>query len=256
MGIVYGPVPSWRLNKSLGVDLICLKNGKACPYDCVYCQLGKTTDKVIERKIFVDTDEAVREVEESLDIVDTDIITFSGTGDPTLAHNLSDVTIGLREILDIPLAILTNSALMDREDVRQDLYELDEVVGSLDASNEELFKKINKPHDNLKLESIIDGMKEFRDEFDGKFSLETMFTPENKEYSSQIAEIVKSIDPDEIQINTPLRSSPIKPLTEEGIDRVMEDFQGMNVKSVYDARKFEVKDAIGRDKLRQLKRHE
>lgn len=252
--VVYGPVSSWRLGRSLGVDLIC--GEKVCSFDCVYCSLGKTVEKTLERRVFVPTERVAQEIEKALQKVEADVVTFSGTGEPTLAQNLGEAIEVVRKISDLPVAILTNSSLMTEEDVRRNLIRADIVIGELDAPNEELFKRINQPHEGITLREIIEGMKKFREEFKGKFSLEVMFVPENKAFSGEIAEILRTIDPDEIQINTPLRPSPVKPLTPEELRGVLKSFEGMNFHSVYEAEKPEVKKVVGLEKLKKLKRVE
>jgi len=254
MDIIYGPVSSWRLGRSLGVDLICQEKGKVCSFDCVYCSLGETTEKTVERRTFVPTERLEGALGEAAGEVEADVVTLSGTGEPTLAQNLGKAIETVRKVSDLPVAVLTNSSLMSRKDVRRDLAKADIVVGSLDAPNEELFRKINKPHQELHLGDIVEGMKKFRDEFGGKFSLEVMFVPDNRDFSKEIAEVARSIRPDEVQINTPLRSSPVRPLTPEELGEVQESFEGMESQSVYQSEKVEVEKVVGPEKLRRLKR--
>jgi len=128
------------------------------------------------------------------------------------------------------------------------------VVGSLDAPNEELFKKINKPCDGLRLDDVVDGMAKFRSDFGGKFSLEVMFVSENKDFAREIADLARKIGPDEIQINTPLRSSPVKPLTREELVKIQESFEGMKVSMVYEVEKKKVEKVVGEEKVNRLKR--
>ncbi|HID60650.1 MAG TPA: radical SAM protein [Hadesarchaea archaeon] len=253
MEIVYGPVSSWRLGRSLGVDLICQK-GKVCPFDCTYCSLGRTTELTTERRVFVPTERVARDLGEAMKKVEADVVTFSGTGEPTLSLNLGEAIKVAKEISGLPVAVLTNSSLMNREDVRRDLAQADVVVGELDAPNEEIFKRINRPYEEIRLADMIEGMKKFRAGFNGKFSLEVMCAPENKDFSKEIAAIARTIRPDEVQINAPLRSSPVRPLTPEELNAIKKDFKGMNARSVYETKKVEVKKVVGPRKLRQLKR--
>jgi len=254
MEIVYGPVSSWRLGRSLGVDLICQEKGKVCSLDCIYCSLGKTTELTTKRRVFVPTERVARELREVMKEVEADVVTFSGTGEPTLALNLGEAIKVAKEISDLPIAVLTNSSLMTREEVRRGLAQADIVIGELDAPDEETFNRINRPHKGVHLADTIEGMKKFREEFKGKFSLEVMFVPENKDFSKEIAAIARTIKPDEVQINTPLRQSPVRPLTPEELGEVKKDFKGMNACSVYKAKKAEVKKVVGLKKLKQLKR--
>lgn len=254
MEIVYGPVSSWRLGRSLGVDMICSDDEKICSFDCTYCILGETDEKTVERKTFVRTDKVEEAVGEVLGEVEADVITFSGTGEPTLAENIGEAIDRVGELTDLPLAVLTNSSLMWMEEVRSDLGAADVVVGSLDAPNEDLFEKVNKTHESLFFEKVVEGMKEFSQDFDGVFSLEIMFVPENADFVDELAAVTKSISPDEVQINTPLRASPVEPLSSEELERVQESFEGMNTLSVYEAEKLEVGRVVGEEKLKELKR--
>jgi len=252
MKTIYGPVSSWRLGKSLGIDLICKK--KVCSFDCVYCQLGLTAEKTVERKTFVPIELVAQELKRVVGNVEVDVVTFSGTGEPTLAQNLGEAIKVAKEISGAPVAVLTNSSLMSRKDVRKDLVTADIVKGKLDAPNEELFRAVNRPHEKITFWEIVDGIKRFRREFRGKLALEIMFIDENKFFSEEIAAIAQAIGPDEIQINTPLRPSPVAPLTQEELKEVQRDFEGMNFVSVYEAKRPEVRKTVGLKKLRVLKR--
>jgi wyosine [tRNA(Phe)-imidazoG37] synthetase (radical SAM superfamily) len=225
-----------------------------CSFDCLYCSLGPITEKTIERRTFIDTGQVEKELKGTVGKVEADVVTFSGTGEPTLAQNLGEAIKVAREISGLPVAVLTNSSLKTRKDVRRDLAGADIVVGELDAPNEELFKKINQSHEEVLFGDVIKGLKKFREEFKGRFSLEVMFIPENKGVSKEIAEIARTIRPDEVQVNTPLRPSLVRPLTPEELGEVQESFEGMNFRSVYQAKKLKVKKTVGREKLRQLKR--
>ncbi len=246
MESVYGPVSSWRLDRSLGLDLIC--EMKVCPFDCIYCSLGRTTNKSIDREKFVSTDKLVTELESVLEKVEADFLTFSGTGEPTLAENLGEAIDEIKKISDIPVAVLTSSALMYRKNVRSDLLKADNVVGSLDAHNQKLFEYINKPHQDLKIGEIVKGMKKFSKIYDGKFSLEIMFTPENKKYSEEISNIAEEINPEEIQINTPLRPNNTKTLNREKLEEIKNEFKFTETVSVYGEKRIEVKNKVGRKK--------
>ena len=253
--IVYGPVSSWRLGRSLGIDPICAE-GKICSFDCVYCSLGRTTVKTIDRRTFVPAEIVEQDLEKVLKRVKADVITFSGTGEPTLAKNLGELIEIARDVSGLPVAVLTNSSLQFRKDVRRELARADIVKGKLDASNEGLLRLINRPHEKILLSKIVTGLKKFRKEFAGRFELEVMFVPENKDFSGAISEMMKTIEPDEVQINTPLRPSPVRPLTPKELKEVQRDFKGMNLLSVYEAKKPKVKKAVGLKKLRVLKRVE
>jgi wyosine [tRNA(Phe)-imidazoG37] synthetase (radical SAM superfamily) len=222
----------------------------------VYCSLGPTTEKTIERRVFVPAKQIAQALEKAIKKVEADVVTFSGTGEPTLAQNLGELIKIARDISGLPIAVLTNSSLETRKDVRRDLVRADIVKGKLDVPNEILLKQINQPHEEILFGDIVKGLKKFRGEFKGKFSLEVMFVPENKNFSEEIAKIVRAIKPDEVQINTPLRFSPVRPLTREELKEVQKSFEGMNFRSVYEAEKPKVEKVIGREKVKKLKRVE
>ena len=237
MKTVYGPVSSWRLGRSFGIDLIC-KPKKACSFDCIYCQLGKTKQKTFKRKVYVKTEKVLKELNESLPKIEADVITFSGTGEPTLAKNLLAVIKSLRKSDKLPLAILTNSTLLADKSVANTLNKLDIVVAKLDAFDENSFQKINKPAGRISFKKYLEGIKSFRKIYTGKFALQMMFIKENKNFAREMAKISREINPDEIQINTPLRPCSIKPLTKLEIKKIKKEFSDFrNVISVYEAKK-------------------
>jgi wyosine [tRNA(Phe)-imidazoG37] synthetase (radical SAM superfamily) len=239
MSIIYGPVPSWRLGRSLGIDLLNTTR-KVCSFNCVYCQLGETTQFVAEQKEFVSMERLAKEIQ-SVRQIEADYATFSGMGEPTLASNLGEAIELARSILDLPIAVLTNSSLMFREDVRQQLAHADTVVAKLDVPNEELFAMVNKPAPGLYFDQIKDGISLFRDKYRGKLALQVMFIEANKDYASEIAALARQISPDEVQINTPLRPCAVRPLSPKNIAKVQREFTNFeNVVTVYEARKYKV----------------
>jgi len=239
VSIIYGPVPSWRLGRSLGIDLLSTQ-GKTCSFDCVYCQLGKTIHPLAERREFVAIPKLVLELE-GVRGIPADYATFSGVGEPTLASNLGQAIEIVKSVLGLPVAILTNSSLMPREDVRQELAQADVVVVKLDAPTEELFHTINRPSTSYSLDEILQGISRFREEFKGKLALQIMFISANKEHASEIARIVEHLSLDEVQLNTPLRPCAVPPLTLEEMSSIKRAFsQHRNVLAVYEAPRPEV----------------
>jgi wyosine [tRNA(Phe)-imidazoG37] synthetase (radical SAM superfamily) len=253
--IIYGPVSSWRLGRSLGIDPICSRE-KICSFDCVYCSLGRTTEKTIGRRTFVPPEVVKQELKKALKITKPDVITFSGTGEPTLAKNLGKIIETAREVSSLPIAVLSNSTLWFMKNVRKDLAKADIVKGKLDASNDDILGIVNRPHEEISLSKIVAGLKKFRKEFDGRFAIEVMFVPENKNFSDEIADFVGAIEPDEVQINTPLRKSPATPLTRKELKKVEKSFQGINYRSVYEAKRpaEHYMNVLGEKKIRRLKR--
>jgi wyosine [tRNA(Phe)-imidazoG37] synthetase (radical SAM superfamily) len=233
---IYGPVGSWRLGKSLGIDLLSQKE-KICTFDCVYCQVGRKKAAPGARKIYVPTKEIIAELK-SLLPVKIDYITFSGRGEPTLAKNLGEVIKAVREITKTPVAVLTNSSLLGRKDVRQELALADFVSCKLDAPAERSLDIINKPAENITLVKILAGMKKFRSQYRKKLALQIMFVPENKHNIEKLAELARQLKPYQIQINTPLRPSGSKPLSKKEITAIKEYFRKItgckNIVAVYD----------------------
>ncbi|AEC52561.1 hypothetical protein PNA2_1646 [Pyrococcus sp. NA2] len=213
--IAFGPVPSRRLGKSLGINNI---PDKICSYSCVYCQIGRTLKMEVERREFYDPREIFREVEMRLEKVgDVDYITFVPDGEPTLDVNLG-IEADMLKDLGYRLAILTNSSLIWREDVREDLSLFDYVSLKLDAVSEEIWRKVDRPHKSLKLRDILEGMLEFRREFKGTLVTETMLI--NVNYGDElrkIAEFLKELKPDKAYIAIPTRPPAerwVKPASE------------------------------------------
>jgi len=240
VAIIYGPVSSWRLGKSLGIDLLNTRR-KVCSFNCIYCQLGETDQFIVEPREFISLEQLTREIE-LLNPIKADYATFSGMGEPTLASNLGEAIELVRSILDLPIAVLTNSSFMFREDVRRQLVHADTVVAKLDVPNEELFAMVNRPAPGLHFDRIKDGIRLFRHKYRGKLALQIMFIEANKDYASEIAALARQISPDEVQIDTPLRSSKVKPLPRENIASILEKFNNLkNVITVYEAPKPEVR---------------
>jgi wyosine [tRNA(Phe)-imidazoG37] synthetase (radical SAM superfamily) len=237
--IIYGPVSSWRLGRSLGIDLLSTK-GKTCSFDCIYCQLGNTVRPCTERKEFISLDRLARELKK-VEGIAADYATFSGVGEPTLASNLGQAIILVKSVLGLPVAVLTNSSLMPREDVRRDLSLADVVVAKVDAPTEKLFAKINRPIGSQTIAGILEALGLFRQEYQGRLALQMMFVEANKGCAADMAKIAEPLSPDEIQINTPLRPCAVTPLSAEEIAAVEGEFSNLpDVFTVYGAPKPEV----------------
>ncbi|MCK5112339.1 MAG: radical SAM protein [Thermoplasmatales archaeon] len=250
MKIIYGPVASWRLGKSLGIDLICSEK-KICSFDCIYCQLEKTDRITRQRESFISLDKLKKDLQHVLQQTTPDVITLSGMGEPTLAKNMNEAIKIIKELTDLPLAILTNSSLMYDKNVQNDLKKLDIIVAKLDAPNQELFQKISRPAEGMTFEQTLRGIKELRRDFRGKFALQIMFMGENKNYVHELAKLAREVQPDEVQINTPLRPCNVKPLLKGELDEIEKKFTGLNIISVYHSPK-PMTDPL--DKLELIKR--
>ncbi len=237
---IYGPVPSWRLGSSLGIDLLSQEE-KICNFDCVYCQLGVTKKYTSERKIYVPVEEVIEELG-ALPDANIDYITFSGRGEPGLAANLGAVIKAVKLIRKEPVAVLTNGSLMALEEVRNEFALADLVVAKLDACSPASLREINRPATGTEFNGILDGIKNFRKDYKGKLALQIMFIDSNKNDVGKFIYLSNYIRPDEIQVNTPLRPGPVNPLTKEEILNIKDNFisacRAISVVSVYDERVF------------------
>lgn len=228
---IYGPIFSWRLGRSLGIDLLS-KEKKLCTFDCLYCQLGKTYSFTTERSIFVPTSEIVEEIRK-LPPLKIDYITFSGRGEPTLASNLGEMIIAVKENRKEKVAVITNSSLVNIKEVRNELSLADFVIAKLDAYSQSSFQLINNPLSTIRFREIVKGIKQFRKEYGGKLALQIMFIDENKDKAAELADLCRVIQPTEVQINTPLRPSSVPPLSKKVIKEITGYFDNIsNVKKI------------------------
>ena len=224
MGQIFGPVPSRRLGFSLGVDTIPFKT---CSLNCIYCQLGRTINKTIQRKEYIAADDVLREIEEVLrEGKRIDYITFSGSGEPTLNSEIRRMISRIKELTSIPLAILTNGTLLYRPRIREDLMEADLVIPSLDTVTQEIFEMVNRPHPSLKIEKVIAGIDSFSQQFNGKVWLEIMVVKginDSLEEIEKAAQVIKQMNLEKIQLNTVVRPPAeefARPLTREDLNNI------------------------------------
>lgn len=210
---VYGPVPSRRLGRSLGVDPIPLKT---CNWNCVYCQLGRTFPFHLERRDYVPADEIVEQVRVALarhPAGSIDAVTFVGSGEPTLHSSLGWMLRQVRAMTDVTLAVITNGSLLHLPEVRKELAVADVVLPTLDAGSDCLYRKLNRAAPELTFASLVEGLEQFRREFRGQFWLEVMLVEglnDTEEALRDIAAIVKRLDPHEVHLNLPTRP-PVEP---------------------------------------------
>jgi wyosine [tRNA(Phe)-imidazoG37] synthetase (radical SAM superfamily) len=223
---LYGPVPSRRLGRSLGIDLV---PHKICTYNCIYCQIGKTTKKTLLRKEYVPEEEVLEEVKEFLSKRDPpiDYFSLSGSGEPTLHSQIGSIIEGIKKLSSVPVAVITNGSLLFEEEVRKELLSADVVLPSLDGVSPEVFGKINRPDRRVSIEKVIEGMIAFRKIYRGKIWLEILFCKgvnDAREELQKIKEAVDRIQPDLIHLNTVVRPPSedwVKPLSQ----REMEDIR-------------------------------
>jgi len=201
---VFGPVPSRRLGRSLGIDLVPFKT---CTYDCIYCQLGPTTCKTLQRKEWVPLEDVLAELEPKLSS-QPDYITLSGSGEPTLFSRAGELIRRIKAMTSIPVAVLTNGSLLFDKGIRAELLDADLVVPSLDAGNESTFRLVNRPHEDVSFDRMLEGLIAFRGEFRGHYWLEVLlldgYTTADDELAA-LAGCVERIRPDRVQLNTVTR---------------------------------------------------
>lgn len=202
---VYGPVPSRRLGKSLGVSVI---PHKTCSYSCVYCQLGRTIQRRINLRSFYPRESVLKEIEANLDRGNPDYIAFVGDGEPTLSSDLGWYINQCKNRWPVPIAVITNGSLLYSPEVRDNLANADMVLPSLDAANEKVFRKINRPHRDLEYDKIVTGLKLFSRDFSGKIRLETMLVHDlndSEEHLRELKKIIDEVNPDTVDISIPIR---------------------------------------------------
>lgn len=223
---VYGPVLSRRLGRSLGIDLV---PAKICSLDCVYCQLGSSGQETTERREYVPAGEISREVKAALEAgAEPDYLTLSGSGEPTLNSRLGEIVKRLKDMSSVPVALVTNATLLHREDVRADCSEVDLVLPSLDAGDEETFRSLNRPHSGIALEDIIEGLAGLRRESPARMWLEVFVVPglnTGEEQVEALVHAVERISPDRVQLNTAVRppaEEHVRPAGRETLEQIMD----------------------------------
>ncbi len=233
MRILYGPVDSWRFGRSLGIDPLATRE-KPCPFSCVYCQYGTTRRFALRRRAYV-TESQLRAELDALGDVRADCITFAGLGEPTLATNLPALVATVRERFALPVLLLTGSALIPRDDVRRDLTHFDSVVATLNAPDEALFRQVNRPAPGYPytLAAIVDGLRHFREAYSGRLIVQVMLIQANRHTATQLAAMTRLLDPDEVQLNTPLQPALGHPLSEQEIHEAARAFRGQPVRTIY-----------------------
>ena len=203
---LYGPVPSRRLGLSYGIDIVPFKT---CTLDCVYCQLGRTTERTTEREDFGPVEPVLAELRDAMAKgVKADFVTIGGSGEPTLHIRLGELIDGIKQITDLPVALLTNGTLFYRCDVRADCARVDVVMPSLDAGDERTFQKIDRPEPTISIEKVISGLCAFRKEFSRQIWLEIFLVRSINTGPSEIANLkdaIGRIRPDKVQLNTAVR---------------------------------------------------
>jgi len=214
--IAFGPVPSRRLGKSLGINNI---PPKICSYSCIYCQLGTTPKKIATRQPFYRSNELFEAVRRKVDNVKTrneriDYLTFVSDGEPTLDSNLGEEITRLRQ-LRLPIAVITNASMLWQKDVTRDLLKADYVSIKVDAISEHLWNTLDRPHRDLRLTVILDGIRDFADIFEGTLTSETMLI-DNVDYGNEFEGIAGFLSKLK-KLNRAYIAVPTRPPTEKWV---------------------------------------
>ncbi|MBP7231705.1 MAG: radical SAM protein [Syntrophaceae bacterium] len=203
---LYGPVPSRRLGRSLGIDLVPFKT---CTYDCIYCQLGRTTHKTVERRSYAPIHDILNELEMKLVSGETpDYISIAGSGEPTLHSEIGGLIGGIKELTNIPVAVLTNGSLLYLPEIREDLMRADLVIPSLDAGDQTIFQYVNRPHRDISFDNLVNGLMEFTEVYSGQVWLEVLLVSGVTGMAADVEKIAlwaNRIGPSRVQLNTVCR---------------------------------------------------
>lgn len=203
---LYGPVPSRRLGRSLGIDPVPFKT---CTYDCIYCQLGHTTNKTMERRSYAPVKDILDEMKTKLASGERpDYISIAGSGEPTLHSDIGELIGMIKNMTSIPVAVLTNGSLLYLPDVRAALMRADLVIPSLDAGDEKMFQYVNRPHPDISFDNMVNGLTEFTRDFPGQVWLEVLLVSGVTGMAAdvgKIADLAKIIEPKRVQFNTVCR---------------------------------------------------
>jgi wyosine [tRNA(Phe)-imidazoG37] synthetase (radical SAM superfamily) len=215
MHYIFGPVTSRRFGKSLGINIVPFK---ICTYDCIYCEVGKTTKKTAEKKSYVDVDVLIEEFKQTYSLYqkNLDVITITGQGEPTLNSQLGDIISKIQSLANTPILVLTNGSLLHEEEVRSALSKAHMVCTSLDAVHHEIFYKVNNPLIDISIINVINGLIEFSYFYTGKLYIEVLLVKGINDYIDHIDEIIKVIrkcNYSSVQINTVYRP-PAHPFAE------------------------------------------
>ena len=267
MNHVFGPVPSKRLGQSLGIDTIPLKT---CNWNCVYCQLGRTVPLKNVRREYFPREDILAEVKLALNAHPSggiDWVTFVGSGEPLLHAGMGWLIHRVKEITDLPVAVITNGSLLHLPEVRQELNPADAVLPTLDAGTPALYRKINRPHPQITFERIVNGLIAFREEYRGKLWVEVMLVHglnDSAQALGEIAVILQQVRQDAVHINLPTRPPAetwVQPADEEGLmlamsilgnsARVVHPAEGSFDLSGYENVEDAVVDIIARHPMRQ-----
>lgn len=233
---VFGPVPSRRLGRSLGISPI---PKKTCNYSCIYCQLGRTDKMTNERREFFPLEDILAEAEQYLKNSSLyDVISIVGEGEPTLYSNLGKLIEGIKRLTDKPVAVITNGALLYDEKVRHELSSADIVLPSMDSFDEESFRKTDRPIGTLHFSEVFEGLKKFTHQFEGKIFMEIMLMDginDDRASIEKFKEALSHLKYDRVYINTPVRppaEERAKISSKQAIEAAVNSLGGISIDSL------------------------
>jgi wyosine [tRNA(Phe)-imidazoG37] synthetase (radical SAM superfamily) len=239
---VYGPVNSWRLGRSLGIDLLLIDS--ICSFECVYCQLGKINRVTTTREVFVPTQKVLDDLAQC-DLSEVDVITFSGSGEPTLAKNLGEAIREIKKRTGKPAIVLTNATLLYLEEVRAEIREADKIFCKLDAWSKNTFEKFDRPHRDVTLDSVIHGIKMLRKEFSGFLAIQTMLLRALTDFElEEFGSLLREIAPEEVQLNIPTRAIPREFILESRGNRLNADIDHRHLSMISHAEILQISERL------------
>ena len=234
---IYGPVPSRRLGRSLGVDLVPMK---VCTYDCIYCQLGRTATLTAERAEYIPAGEVIADIAEWLQRDgQADYITLSGSGEPTLHSGIATIVSAIQAMTTIPCAILTNGSLLWVDEVAEACADADLVLPSLDAADSETFKRINRPHPSITFDLMLSGLRNLADRAVSPLWLEVMVVKgenDSPEHVAKMRGLLQRLAPSRVQLNTVVRPPAevgVEPVSLDRLREIAAELPGAEVVAQY-----------------------
>lgn len=218
---MFGPAPSRRLGRSLGINIV---PSKICSLDCLYCEVGKTKATTMQIKPYIKAKDILDEFSKNYDNFKElcDVITITGAGEPTLNSELYDILKGIKSITDKEVAILTNTTTLHIESVYNTLLLFDIVVPSLDSVDELSFHNINLPDKNIKIENIISSLEKFSHEYKGRLFVEVLFCKgvnDDEKSIEKLINVLSNVKAEKVQLGTIHR-----PPAYENIEKVDDEF--------------------------------
>lgn len=240
---LFGPVPSRRLGKSLGIDIVA---PKTCNMNCVFCECGVTQKLSTERKSYIDIEEAKREIKEVLKTVKPDCITFSGKGEPTLNKDIGEIIDWIKDNTDVKVVVITNSGLLHDKQLRSELLRADIIIPTLNSVNEITVKKINRPHKDISMDMLKSGIKSLGEEFSGEIYIETFIIEginDSYEELEGLYQFLKDVKYTKLQLNRldrPGTESWVQPARYERLGEIQKFLKNRGLHDVEVLGKFQI----------------